>query len=321
MRGQAVRFELALEQIAPGDFELFVLGVTGKLDDLHAVAHGAGNGIEHVGGRDEHHLREIEGDAEIIVAERRVLLGVQHFEQRRGRITVEADAELVDLVEHHHGIARSGLADRLDDVARQRADIGAPVPSDLGFVVHAAEAEADELTAGRPRDALPERGLTHARRPDEAEDRALAVGIELAHREIFEDAPLDLGKPVMILVQDAARFGDVDGVGIELRPGQIDEPIQIGPDHSVFGGGLGHALEPLELLRGLVLGLFRHARLLDRVAQLGDLGRFFIALPQLFLNVAELLAQDVLALLGGKRLLGLLADLLGELEHLDPLRK
>src|SRR5205823_3670768 len=111
--------------------------------------------------------------------------------------------------EHHHGIARSGLADRLDDVARQRADIGAPVPSDLGFVVHAAEAEADELTAGRPRDALPERGLTHARRPDEAEDRALAVGIELAHREIFEDAPLDLGKPVMILVQDAARFGDV----------------------------------------------------------------------------------------------------------------
>src|SRR6516164_8192012 len=56
LRGQAVRFELALEQIAPGDFELFVLGVSGQLDDLHAVAHGAGNGIEHVGGRDEHHL-------------------------------------------------------------------------------------------------------------------------------------------------------------------------------------------------------------------------------------------------------------------------
>src|SRR3989442_12589632 len=69
LRGQAVRFELALEQIAPGDFELFVLGVTGKLDDLHAVAYGAGNGIEHVGGRDEHHLREFEGHAEIIVAE------------------------------------------------------------------------------------------------------------------------------------------------------------------------------------------------------------------------------------------------------------
>src|SRR5262249_37943973 len=129
LRRQAVRFELALEQVAPGDFELFVLGVTGKLDDLHAVAHGAGNGIEHVGGRDEHHLREIEGDAEIIVTKRRVLLGIEHLEQRGRRIAVEADAELVDLVEHHQGIARSGLADRLDDVARQRADIGTPMAS------------------------------------------------------------------------------------------------------------------------------------------------------------------------------------------------
>jgi hypothetical protein len=43
-------------------------GVLGALDDLHAVAHGAGNGIEPVGGGDEHHLGEIEGNAEIIVA-------------------------------------------------------------------------------------------------------------------------------------------------------------------------------------------------------------------------------------------------------------
>src|SRR5262249_36673192 len=134
---------------------------------------------------------EIEGHAEVIVAKRRVLLGVQHLEQRGCRIAVEADTELVDLVEHHHGIARSGLADRLDDVARQRADIGAPMPSDLGFVVHAAEAQPHELAAGGPRDALPERGLAHAGRADEAQNRALAVGIELAHREIFENTPLD----------------------------------------------------------------------------------------------------------------------------------
>ncbi len=195
------------------------------------------------------------------------------------------------------------------------------MPADFRFVVHAAETEAHELAAGRPRDALSERGLAHARRADEAEDRALAVGLELAHREIFEDAPLDLGKPVMVLVQDAARFGDIDVVGIELRPGQIDEPIQIAADHAVFGGGLGHALEPLELLRRLVLRLLRHAGRLDRLAQLGDLGRLFVALTQLLLNVAQLLAKDVLALLRRQRLLGLLADLLGELEHLDALRK
>ena len=266
-------------------------------------------------------LREVEGDAEIIVAEGRILLRVEHFEQRGGRIAVKAGAELVDLVEHHHGIARAGLADRLDDVARQRADIGAPMAADLRLVVHAAEAQAHEFAPGRARDALAERGLADARRSDEAEDRALAVGLELAHREIFEDAPLDLGQPVMILVQDAARFGDVDVVGVELRPGQIDEPIQIGADHAVFGGGLGHALEPLELLRRLILGLLRHARLFDRLAQLGDLDRFLVALAQLLLDVAQLLAQDVLALLRGQRLLRLLADLFRELEHLDALRK
>ena len=220
--------ELALEQIAPGDFELLVLGVAGKLDDLHAVAHGAGNGIEHVGGGDEHDLREIEGDAEIVVAKGRVLLRVEHLEQRRRRIAVEAGAELVDLVEHHHRIARAGLADRLDDVARQGADIGAPMPPDLGFVVHAAEAQPNEFAAGRLGDALPERGLADARRADETQNRALAFGIELAHREIFEDAPLDLRQTVMVLIQDAARLRDVDVFGVELRPRQLDQPVQIG---------------------------------------------------------------------------------------------
>ena len=180
-------------------------------------------------------LRQVEGDAEIVVAEGRVLLGVEHLEQRRGRIAVEAGAELVHLVEHHHRVARAGLADRLDDVAGQRADIGAAVAADLGLVVHAAEAEPRELAAGRARDALAERGLADAGRADEAQDRALALGIELAHREIFEDAPLDLRQAVVVLVEDAARLGDVDRVRAELRPGQLDQPVEIGADHAVFG--------------------------------------------------------------------------------------
>src|SRR5262245_55756069 len=113
------------------------------------------------------------------------------------------------------------------------------MPSNLSLVMQAAEAQPHELAAGRPRDALPERGLAHARRPDEAKDRALALGIELAHREILEDAPLDLGKAIMVFVEDAAGFGNVDGVGVELRPRQLDEPIQIGADHAVLGSGLG----------------------------------------------------------------------------------
>ena len=79
---------------------------------------------------------------------------------------------LVDLVEHHHGVARSGLAQRLDDAARQRADVGAAVAADLGLVAHAAERDAHELAPERAGDALAERSLADAGRADEAQDRA-----------------------------------------------------------------------------------------------------------------------------------------------------
>ncbi len=45
-----------------------------------------------------------------------------------------------------------------------------------------------------------------------------------------------------------------------------------------------------------------HAGLVDRLAQLGDLGLALVAFAELLLNLAKLLAQDVLALPPGKRL-------------------
>ena len=150
--------------------------------------------------------RQIERHREIIVAERVVLLGVEHFEQRRAGIAVDAGAELVDLVEHHDAIARARLADGLDDVARQRADIGAAVAADLGLVMHAAEADAHEFAVHGARDRLAERGLADAGRTDEAQDRRLALRRELAHGEIFDDAPLDLVEAVVVVVEDVARL-------------------------------------------------------------------------------------------------------------------
>ncbi len=182
-------------------------------------------------------------------------------------------AELVDLVEHHHAVARARLADRLDDVAGQGADVGAPVAADLGFVVHAAEADAHELAAHGAGDRLAERGLADAGRPGEAQDRRLAVRRELAHREIFDDAALDLLEAEMVGVEDAPRLGDVDRLLLGQRPGQFDQPVEIGPDHAVFAGGLGHALQAAKLLARLVVDLLRHLGVGDRLLELGDLGR------------------------------------------------
>ena len=144
--------------------------------------------------------------------------------------------------------------------------------ADLGLVVHAAEADPHELAAHGARDRLAERGLADAGRADEAQDRALAFGVELAHGEVLEDAPLDLVQAVMVLVEDAARLGDVDALLGQLRPGQLDQPVEVGADHAVLGARLRHALEPRSSFRACFSTSSGMSAFVDRLAQLGDLG-------------------------------------------------
>ena len=61
---------------------------------------------------------------------------------------------------------------QLDDLPRERADVGAPVTADGGLVVYAAERDAMELPPERAGDAPAERRLADARRTDECQYRA-----------------------------------------------------------------------------------------------------------------------------------------------------
>ena len=195
MLGDRVR-----DQVLARDLDLLVLGVAGDPDDLHAVHQRSGN-IQRIRGRDEHHVGEIVVDLEIVVVEGRVLLGVEDLEQRRRRIAAEIGAHLVDLVQQEQRIRGLRLAHRLDDLAGHRADIGAAMTADLGLVAHAAERHAHEFAARRLRDRLAERGLADAGRADQAQDRSgQLVGARL-HRQILDDAVLDLLKPIVIVVE------------------------------------------------------------------------------------------------------------------------
>ena len=51
---------------------------------------------------------KIERHVEIVIAERVVLLRIEHFHQRRRRIAAEIAAELVHFVQHHDRILRLG---------------------------------------------------------------------------------------------------------------------------------------------------------------------------------------------------------------------
>ena len=102
------------------------------------------------------------------------------------------------------------------------------------------------------------------------------------------------------------------------RPGQFDQPIEIGPDHPVFAGGLRHALQAAKLLAGLVLDLLGHLGAGDRLVEFGDLGGLaFVGFAELALDRGHLLAQQDLAVARVERSFGVAADLLRQSQNLD----
>jgi hypothetical protein len=137
-RRDARGLDLLGHQVPARDLELVLVGITGQFDDLHPVPQCRGNGVEHVGGGNEHHLRKVERDIQVVIPERVVLLRIENLEQGGRGIAPPVVAELVDLVQHEHRIVRSGTADRLDDPARHRADVCAPVTANFGLIAHAA---------------------------------------------------------------------------------------------------------------------------------------------------------------------------------------
>ena len=142
-----------------------------------------------------------------------------------------------------------------------------------------------------PSDVLPTPGG-----PDEREDRAADLVREGPDGEVFEDPFLDLLEAVMVLVEDARGFPDVELVLGRDVPGQADEPVHVRPDDADFGRGRGDPAHPVDLLDRPGLDLVRHAGRFDLFAEFVDLRLLRVVLAQLALDRLQLLAQDVLAL-------------------------
>ena len=149
---QTVFLGLPGNQKALRDVDLFLFGVTREFDDLHAIAQRFRNWIHPVRSRHPENLRKVEGHVQIVIAEGGVLFRVEHFHQRRRRITAEIATELVNFVQHKNRIQRFSSANSLNDLAGKRANVSAAMSANFRFVVHAAERDADELASHRSRD-------------------------------------------------------------------------------------------------------------------------------------------------------------------------
>jgi len=87
----------------------------------------------------------------------------------------------------------------------------------LGRDFQGERVDASDVREG---DGAAERGLPHSRRPDETQQRTLGALGELAHRQVFEDALLDLVDVVVVGVELPARRLQVEVILRRLRPRQ-----------------------------------------------------------------------------------------------------
>src|SRR4029079_1833078 len=299
---EAVRRILLRHQVAFGDFELFILGVARKANDLHAV-HQGGRNVERIRRRHEHHVREVVIDLKIVIVERRILLRVQHFEQRRRRIAAEVLTHLVDLVQEEKRVRPLCLFHRLDDLAGHRANVGTAMTADFRFVPDAAQRHAHKFATRRIGNRFAKRSLADAGRTDEAQNGPFQLIRTRLYGEVLEDALLDLVEAIVLLIEDRLRFRDVLlDLALEA-PWDREQPIEIVAHDRRFGRHRRHLLELLQLRQRLVLGLFRQLRILDFLLELGDVVAL-VGVAKFLLNGLHLLIQIVLAL----RLLHLALD-------------
>ena len=72
---------------------------------------------------------------------------LEDFEKRACGISTPIRADLVDLVEHEDRVTSARTLYPLDDPSGERADVGAPMPTDLRLVSHSTQAHPCELTS------------------------------------------------------------------------------------------------------------------------------------------------------------------------------
>ena len=301
VRAQAVSLPLSRPQVAARDRQLLLGRVAVEAHHLHPVQKRRRNRLGDVRGGDEQDTGQVELDVQVVVAEAVVLGRVEHLEQRRRGVAAPVGAHLVDLVEHDHRVHRPGVAKRPDQAARQSSDVGAAVAANLGLVADASQRHADELPSGRPGDRLADRGLAGAGRADQGQDRPrptliadLALGPQLAHRDVLGDPVLDVLEARVVCVQDLARVVRIEALSRALAPRNRQEPVEVGPDHRGLAR-LAHPLQSAELSLGLIAHLVRHPRFVDLAPIIVD--DRSLVLAELLADRLELLSEEVLALL------------------------
>jgi hypothetical protein len=134
---------------------------------------------------------------------------------------------------------------------------------------------------------------------------------------MLDDSVFDLLEVVVVFVEDLARAYEIEVVGCRDVPRQRDDPVEVGANDAVLGGGGRQPLEPAELAEGSLRDVLRQVERLEPLPQLRQLRLLRIGLAELLLNRLHLLAQEELALALLELRLHLRLDPRPELEYFE----
>src|SRR6185436_2899024 len=312
---QAIRYDLSRQQILPRNGQLLVGQIPGDAQDFHPIAQRLGDPRQRIRGGDEQHLRKVVIDFEVVVVESRVLLRIEHFQQRRRRIAAEVLAELVDFIEENYRIDHLGASHRLNDASRHRPDISAPVTADLGFVPYTTQRHAYELASEGTGDGPAKRSLADARRTNEAENLSIKSSDQRHHCDEVEDSVLHLIEPVVVGVQNRTCVSDIEDLVGALVPRDGDDPVYEITGDRKFGRHWRHPPQLSQLSECSLFDSRRQRFLADLRLELGEI--IALVLAQLFVNDPKLFLEVELALVLEHRTAHVVVDFPLETEQLD----
>ena len=138
-----------------------------------------------------------------------------------------------------------------------------------------------------------------------------------AHREELQDPVLRVLQPVVVLVQDARRAGDVQPLVAQLAPRQFAHRLDVGADDLGLHRFAAHPLEPLQFAVDFLARGGRQFQPGDPFLQLFGIVRA-VVVAEFLADRLQLFAQVHLALAVADLFLDLRVDVLLGVEHLEP---
>ena len=302
VHAQTIPFDLPGPQVAASDGNLLVSRIAIESNHFHTIQEWSWNGFGHVRCCNEQNMREVEFDIQVMILERMILRRIEHFEKRRRGITAPIGAELVDLVEHDHGIHCTGVAQCAHEPAGQGSDVRASMTADLGLIANATQRHPDKLSSCCPRDGFANGRLSGSRGPDQRQNRSrspvidqAALRAQLANRKIFGNAPFNIVQTRMVGIQHLPRVLWVQTLFRPFGPWHSEQPVEIRTDHGCLGVRLPHLVQAREFTFGLFLNRLRHPGVGNLLPVLLDNGAFVFT--EFLANRVHLPAQKIFALL------------------------